>query len=174
MDNKDFFDGESFDLSDEKKSDDKQITQSEYFEDKTEEKEEDEFESFDKDGFTDNRENTGYLFNEPKYDDVLNNGQPKSRAWSVAAMILGIGSIVTCCVGFIAIVAAVLAIVFAIISRKNLGYFDGMSIAGLILGIFGFVFGISSLIALGTVFEEIIDELENMPYDEIPDPNNGF
>ena len=33
------------------------------------------------------------------------------------------------------------AVILSIVSRRSLGYFDSMSIAGLVMGIFGFVFG---------------------------------
>ena len=40
----------------------------------------------------------------------------------------------------------ILAIVFAVVSRVRLGYFDTFTVAGMILGIFGTVFGISRLL----------------------------
>ena len=59
------------------------------------------------------------------------------------------------------------AVILAIVSRRNLGYFDGMTIAGLILGIFGFVFGATIIIYTLTLppdfWEEYFKELENMP-----------
>ena len=70
----------------------------------------------------------------------------KNRGFAIASMILGIISIVCCCVYYIGLVAAVLAIVFAVISRVRMGYFDGFAIAGLITGIIGAVFGIAMLI----------------------------
>jgi hypothetical protein len=174
MDNKDLFENEDFDLSDKREegqakgeNSSVKIVSNEYFEDKTSEKSDD-FESFEKDGFTDNNENAGYLFNEPKYENVLNGEHPKSRGWSIASMILGIVSVATCCFGYTAIIAAVLAIIFAIVSRKNLGYFDGMTISGLVLGIFGFVFGIFSLFLWGTFFEEFIKEMENINPENTP------
>ena len=73
----------------------------------------------------------------------------------------------------------VLAIVFAVVSRKTIGYFDGLAIAGLIIGIFGLVFGISNVILdyiitntdllsdfmaeYEKLLEEYMGEIENMP-----------
>jgi hypothetical protein len=60
-----------------------------------------------------------------------------------------------------------LSIVFALISRKNIGYYDGLSLAGLIVGIFGIVFGVASII-LGELlknseyFKEFFNELEEL------------
>ena len=86
-------------------------------------------------------------------DDVFANiyrevMQPKhnSRVWSVLSLILGIVSIICCCVWWIGVVCGVASIAFAIVSRVSLGYFDGLSIAGLITSIFGLMFGIFIII----------------------------
>lgn len=67
----------------------------------------------------------------------LGNEEKKSAAFSVASLVLGILSLVCCCLFPVAGVCAVLAIVFAFISRSRLGQLDGMSIAGLVCGIIG-------------------------------------
>ena len=64
----------------------------------------------------------------------------RSKAWSVAALILSIASIICCCFSWVGLVAGVLGIVFAVISRRSLGYFDGLSVAAIIVSIFGIVF----------------------------------
>ena len=74
------------------------------------------------------------------YKTVM-DGVPRSRGWSVASMVLGILSVLCCCISYGGLVMGLLAIVFAVISRRNLGYFDGMALAGLVLGIIGTVFG---------------------------------
>ena len=89
----------------------------------------------------------------------LNNSNP-SRAWSVAALVLGILSILCCCSYVITAVMVVLAIVCAVVSRKNLGYFDGISIAGLITAIFGFVILVSNVVVDVFFAEEITRYLE--------------
>ncbi len=97
---------------------------------------------------------------------VTKNGRPKTKGWAVASMVLGILSVV-CCFGWSGIMMGAGAIILAIVSRRNLGYFDGMTIAGLILGIFGFVFGATILIYTLTLppefWEEYFKELENLP-----------
>ena len=45
-----------------------------------------------------------------------------------------------------ALILSVLSVGLALYSRWRLGYFDRMCIVGLIVGIFGFVFGITSMI----------------------------
>lgn len=98
---------------------------------------------------------------------VTKNGKPKTKGWAVASMVLGILSVVCCCFGWSGIMMGAGAIILAIVSRRNLGYFDGMTIAGLILGIFGFVFGATILIYTLTLppefWEEYFKELENLP-----------
>ena len=89
----------------------------------------------------------------------------KSRAWSVASLTLSVFSILCCCISIASIALGVFAIICAVISRKNLGYFDGLSIAGLIVGIFGVIFGATSIVAslvldFDAMYEEILTEME--------------
>jgi len=79
---------------------------------------------------------------------VLRNGRPKTMGWSVASLVLGIVSVVCCCFGWVSLALGSIAIIFSVLSRKSLGYFDGMSIAGLILGIFGLVFGLAVVVGV--------------------------
>ena len=116
----------------------------------------------------DNNQNSNSSYNEEEYafQTVMRNGRPKTVAWSVASLIAGIVSVVCCSLGWTGIVLGALAIVFAILSRRMLGYFDGMSIAGLILGIFGFVFGIAIIIAINSLppefWEEYMKQIEDI------------
>ena len=89
-----------------------------------------------------NNPNHDNQYEQPEINYKAVSMKPKSRAWSVASLILSIISILCCCSPIVAITSGVVALVCAIISRKTLGYFDGLSIAGLTVGIFGFVFGI--------------------------------
>jgi hypothetical protein len=75
------------------------------------------------------------------YKDAV-KGKNLTRAWSVASFVLGIFSIVCCCTCWAGLVAGILAIIFAVVSRRALGYFDGMSLSGLITAIFGVVFSL--------------------------------
>lgn len=113
-----------------------------------------------------NGQNESYNGEDYIYKKVMLDKR-NSRAWSVASLSLSIFSLLCCCfVDWLGMILSALAIVFAIISRKNIGYFDGLSLAGLIVGIFGIVFGIASII-LGQLmvnneyFEEFLKEWEN-------------
>lgn len=89
---------------------------------------------------------------------VTGTGRRKTYSWSLASMVCGIISVI-CCTGYVGIILGILAVVFAGISRKNLGYFESMAIAGLVLGIIGFVLGASILIAILTMDEAQLEDL---------------
>ena len=96
--------------------------------------------------------------------------QPKKKnGFSIASLVLGIVSLVGCCcccgetLGTILMgVTAVLAIVFAVLSKKdNGGKMDGKATAGLVLGIVALVllvlfliFAIGASAVLGSMTEE--------------------
>lgn len=88
------------------------------------------------------------------------NGRRKTYGWSVASLVCGIISVVCCCIGYGAVVLGILAVVFSILSRKNLGYFDGMAIAGLVLGIVGFILGVAILLSTYFIDEEFLEEYQ--------------
>ena len=88
--------------------------------------------------------------NDRAYKTVM-DGVPRSRGWSVASMILGILSILLSFIPFTGVVLGTVSIITALISRRNLGYFDGIAIAGIITGAIGSVFGIMSLV-IGFLF----------------------
>ena len=88
------------------------------------------------------------------FQTLNRHGKPKTLGWSVASLVMGIVSLSTCLFGWASIVFGVIAIAFAIISRFSLGYFEGKSIIGLILGIFGTVFGISMIIFIYSMGDE--------------------
>lgn len=108
--------------------------------------------------------------NEYVYKSVM-DGKAKSRVWSVASLIVACVSVLCCCAPWCAVVFGVFGIVFAIISRNSIGYFDGLAIAGLIVGIFGVVFGVGGfvldyLVQNTDIFADFIAEYEKM-YGEI-------
>ena len=88
---------------------------------------------------------------ESGYKTVM-DGVPRSRGWSVVSLVLAILSIPFSMISaggivfpVIGLVLGVMAVVASIISRRNLGYFDGVAIAGIIISAVGFVFGITSI-----------------------------
>lgn len=74
------------------------------------------------------------------------DGVPRSRGWSVASMILGILSVILSWIPFAGPILGAAAVLASLFSRRNLGYFDGMAIAGIITGAVGFVFGLTTLL----------------------------
>ena len=121
----------------------------------------------------------GYNPFEEKQEDYLfqtvtGRGRRKTYGWSLASVICGVISVI-CCTGYVGVVLGILAIVFAIVSRKNLGYFDSMAIAGLVLGIIGFVLGIAVVVTILTMDEQQLKDLLNKLFQEsntLPDTSN--
>ncbi len=70
------------------------------------------------------------------------------RSWSVAAFAVSVASVIFCFLPGLGIALGVFGIIFALVSRINLGYFDKISIGALILGAFGIAFGVSTVLAL--------------------------
>ena len=70
------------------------------------------------------------------------SGRQKSLGWSVASMAVGILSLLLSPFGWTGILLGVTAIVFAIVARVKIGYFNVFIIVGIVSGIFGTVLGI--------------------------------
>jgi hypothetical protein len=102
--------------------------------------------------------------------------QKQSNGMALASLILGILSIVLCFTGWIGIIAGILAIIFAVIGKKNiaknpaLASTKGMATGGMITGIIGLaislIFIILALMFVSAVAGAIGDaegwkELEN-------------
>ena len=110
-------------------------------------------------GFNNNGQNGNNYYEEDyAFTMVTNNGKPKTLGWSVASMTFGILSVITCCFGYSALVLGVISVILAVVSRKNLGYFNGMSVAGLVLGIIGFVFGAAMIITIIFADESLFEQ----------------
>lgn len=95
-----------------------------------------------------------------------------SKTFSIVSLVTGILSVLIgcCCTPYIAIILGVVAIVFAALSKKKNGKFDGLAIAGLVCGIVGTVFGVLSIIIAQTEFyqnylEEVKSYLESLGFD---------
>lgn len=106
-----------------------------------------------------------------RYYELFDKNKQKTMIWSVLSLIFGIVSIICCCYGWIGLVLSAASIAFAVVSRVNLKYFDGMALAGLIIGIFGMVFSLTvlvSMIIVGTeefnnIFDRFIGEYPTLP-----------
>ena len=90
------------------------------------------------------------------YKNVIKNKQ-NSRLYSVISVVFSGLSVLFCFFPWLGLIFGCLGILFAIISRKNIGYFDKISIAGIIIGIFGAVFAFMGIMFI-YVFENNIYE----------------
>ncbi len=77
---------------------------------------------------------------------VNEKGKPKSLIWSIISLTLGILSIVLSALGWAGLIVGVAAIVFAVIARVKMGFFNGFIIAALLCSIFGVIFSLASVI----------------------------
>ena len=103
--------------------------------------------------------------NEFNFQSNLEPAQKKPQnGYAIASLVLGIVSVLCCCcccfvdiLGLILMgVAAILAIVFAFLSKKNTnGKMDGKAIAGLVLGIVAIVMLLLFLAALVGIYNMI-------------------
>ncbi len=82
-----------------------------------------------------------------EYYDLPPAIRSRTRIWSVSSLVLSILSVLLCAFYYVSLVFAVLAVGASLFSRRTLGFFDRCSVIGLIVSIFGFVFGISVMTA---------------------------
>ena len=73
------------------------------------------------------------------YKSVM-GGKAKTRLWSVISLALAVLALVLCFLGWVGMALCTIAVAFAIVSRKVLGYFDKITLASLIVSIFAMVF----------------------------------
>lgn len=76
------------------------------------------------------------------------------RTWSVVAIVLAVMSILLVYFSWVSLALAVLSIGAGLISRKNLGYFDKITLYSMIIAIFGVVFSL-----VGVFFGDFILQL---------------
>ncbi len=89
------------------------------------------------------------------YKNVM-DGKQNKRTWSILSFVLSLASIVFCSVPVVGIILGLVAIGAAVLSRRNIGYFDGLSLAGLMIGIFGVVFSITAIILKNVLISLIL------------------
>lgn len=84
--------------------------------------------------------------------------QPQGSAGlSIASMVLGICSIVLCCLGYLAIIMAIIGLVLGIVSLKGQKPGRGMAIAGIVTSSIGLVLLVVLLI-IGFSIGDAINE----------------
>lgn len=118
----------------------------------------------------------------PRHDDDTENpyraesdlAKRKTHAFSVVSLVTGIFSILCCCSAYGGLVLGVCAIVFAIVSRRHLGYFEGMALAGLVCGIMGTLFSLLIiLLSVGVDWDEILRRWKQEFPDAFPKGNGA-
>ena len=83
---------------------------------------------------------------EVEYYELPDSPEARRRGWSVISFFAGILSVLLCPIYVLGFAFAVLSVVGALISRKRLGYFDTLALAGMLIGIVGSVFCVFSLV----------------------------
>lgn len=78
----------------------------------------------------------------PRYDYLMPEEKKPGTGFAVASLVTGILSLVCCCVLGVPVVFGILAIVFAVINKKQAGEMNGMALAGLVCGIAGAALGL--------------------------------
>ncbi len=97
----------------------------------------------------------------------LSLNQKEPVGFAVASMVLGILSLVCCCFAELGLILSILALLFAGLSRRQLHRFNGMALAGLIMGIIGVVLAAFSIIdaIINPVSQEELDAILKMYQD---------
>ncbi len=94
-----------------------------------------------------------------------NEKKPVPKGFSIASMVLGILSVVCCCINlypfffFIPMVFAVLAIIFKVIAKRK-GATDGMATTGLICGLAGLIISVLGIGYTVLILFEIIETID--------------
>ena len=115
---------------------------------------------------SDNSDSKENKDSEDRYYEVFDKDKPKYIIWSLISAILGAISVLCAFFGWGGLIIGAGAVAFAIVSRVNLKYFDKISIVGLILGIFGMVFGaaviiVGILVKNGTLTDYYVQKNKN-------------
>ncbi len=112
--------------------------------------------------------------------DYYNNQTPTENgnhydAFSIAAIVCGIISIITCCTGFLSIIAGSLGILFAVLTRRTGRPMSSMSIVGICSSCIGLILGIVMIIYALVItaeqspeyYEQIYEQIYGDDYDDI-------
>ena len=78
----------------------------------------------------------------------VNTGKQNSRLFSIISLVLSAASVLCCLMPALGILLGLAAIFCGLYSRRNIGYFDGLSVGGIITSIFGVVFSVAVMILL--------------------------
>lgn len=97
---------------------------------------------------------------EDRYDEIFDTTKRNTRVFSVVSLILAAVSLLCSFVGPLGFILGILSVAAALVSRRVLGYFDGIGVAGLVLGIFALAFG-AAVFVLG-LFTDVLDAIKNL------------
>ena len=97
---------------------------------------------------------------EDRYDEIFDSTKRNTRVFSVISLVLAVVSLLCSFAGPVGFILGALSIGAALVSRKLLGYFDGICVFGLMLGIFASSFGIA--VYLLTLFTDVFDAIKNL------------
>ena len=82
------------------------------------------------------------------YKNVINE-KGKTRLHSVVSIACAVLSVVLFFIPWLGLAFGICAVGFSLMSRKQLEYFEGLALVGLIVGIFGLVFSATGIILGG-------------------------
>jgi hypothetical protein len=88
---------------------------------------------------------------DPAEDYVYKNvirGKQNSRLFSILSLVLAVLSVGLCFIPALGIILGLAAMFIGIFSRRNIGYFDGLTLGGIITSIFGTVFSVAVIVLI--------------------------
>ena len=101
----------------------------------------------------------------PQSEGIYADGSERRKGLGIAGFVLGLISVVCCCIEILPLICAILAIIFCVLRLKVKS--DGLAIAGLVLGIIGSLFGLLSVIILSSGVMNEFDSMYSDMFEEI-------
>ena len=101
----------------------------------------------------------------PQTEGIYADDSGRRKGLGIAGFILGLISVLCCCLEIIPLVCAILAIIFCVLRIKVKN--DGLAIAGLVLGIIGTLFGIFMIIILSSGVMNDFDSMYSDMFEEM-------
>ncbi len=78
---------------------------------------------------------------EDRYYEVFEKVKHKTRLWSVLSIAFSSVSLICSFLGWVGLIIGICGVIFALVSRFCLKFFDTISLVSIIIAIFGIVFG---------------------------------